>query len=160
MSRVLRVAALFALAFAALALGGCGGGDEDRKAKNAYVREVNAAQSAFALTVDTVAERIARKRSSSSQSRKTLEQFQSAIEDVVKDLRAIEVPGSVQSEHDQLVSVMSGFGAQIKKANAALRNPTSRNIGEARNTIATATQTVNVRIDSAIAAINSELGQK
>ncbi len=159
MSRVLRVAALVALAFAALAWGACGGGDDDRKAKNEYVREVNAAQSAFALTVDTVAQRITRK-SSSRQDRKTLEQFQSAIEDVVKDLRAIEVPGSVQSEHDQLVTAMSGFGNQIKKANAALRNPTSRNIGDARNTIATATQTVNVRIDAAIAAINSELGQK
>jgi hypothetical protein len=138
-------------------LGACGG--DDREEKNAYVEKVNDAQNSFAADVLTVSQRIT-KKSSSSQDRKTLEQFQAAIDGVVKDLRAIKVPGGVQSEHDQLVGVMSGFGAEIKKATVALRNPDSRTIAEAQRTIQAATQTVNVRIEAAIAAINSKLNPK
>ena len=156
-SGVLKSAALLLLAFAALALVACGG-DEDREEKNAYVREVNAAQAEFAQTVTTVSERITEK-SSSRQDRRTLEQFQTAIDDVVTDLRRIKVPGAVDTEHDQLVKAMSGFGSDIRGAITALRNPTEQNIQEARKTITTATQTVNVRIDAAIAAINSKLSQ-
>ena len=145
------------LAVAALALAACGG-EDDQKAKNAYVGEVNAAQNEFADTVQTVSERITPK-SSSSQDRKTLEQFQAAIADVVKNLRGIDVPDGVGSEHDQLVAAMSGFGDQIEEATTALRNPDSKKIAEAQRTIQTATQTVNLRIDAAIAAINSKLKQ-
>lgn len=157
MPGVLRTAALALLAFAALALGACGGAD-DREAKNDYVRQVNAAQNEFAQTVTTVSERIT-DESSSSEDRKTLAQFQTAIDDVVTDLRDIKVPAAVKSEHAQLVKAMSGFGAEIEKATLALRNPDSRTIAEASRTIQSATQTVNVRIDAAIAAINSKLGQ-
>ena len=157
MPRVLRVVALLALAFAALALAACGG--DDRKEKNAYVEHVNDAQNNFAANVLTVSQRITNK-SSSKQDRKTLEQFQAAIDDVVKELRAIKVPGSVTSEHKQLIAVMSGFGDEIKRATLALRNPDSRTIAEAQRTIQTATQTVNARIEAAIAAINSKLNPK
>lgn len=158
MSRVLKVLALLALAVAAVGLGACGGAN-DRKAKNDYVRQVNVAQNEFAANVSEVSQRITNK-SSSSQDRKTLEQFQTAIDDVVTELRAIKVPGDVTSEHKQLVGAMSGFGGQIKSAVSALRNPTQQNIVDARQQIATATQTVNVRIDAAIAAINSKLAKK
>jgi gas vesicle protein len=157
-SRVLSVLALLALAVAAVALGACGGGDE-REAKNDYVKQVNTAQNEFAANVSTVSQRIT-KTSSSKEDRKTLAQFQAAIDDVVTELKAIKVPGDVKSEHAQLVGAMSGFGAQIKSAVSALRNPTQQNIDDARREISTATQTVNVRIDAAIAAINSKLGQK
>ncbi len=146
-----------ALALAALVLGACGGGDDDRDAKNAYVRQVNAAQTQFATTVTTVSRQITPK-SSTRQDRRTLQRFQMAIADVVTRLRAIKAPSEVRAEHKQLVAAMSGFGAEIKQANAALRNPNTRAIADAQRSIATATQTVNVRIDSAIAAINSKLG--
>jgi len=157
MPRPLRILVPLLLAVAALALAACGG-EDDQKAKNAYVGEVNAAQNEFADTVQTVSERITPK-SSSSQDRKTLEQFQAAIADVVKNLRGIDVPDGVGSEHDQLVAAMSGFGDQIEEATTALRNPDSTKIAEAQRTIQTATQTVNLRIDAAIAAINSKLKQ-
>jgi hypothetical protein len=156
-SGVLKRAALLLLAFAALAPVACGGG-EDREEKNTYVGQVNAAQARFAQTVTTVSEQITEK-SSSRQDRKTLEQFQTAIDDVVADLRDINVPQAVDGEHAQLVKAMSGFGSDIRGAVSALRNPTEQNIQEARKTITTATQTVNVRIDAAIAAINSKLKQ-
>ena len=145
------------LALAALALGACGGND-DRDARNAYVGKVNAVQNEFADTVRTVSEQITPK-SSSKQDRKTLDQFQKAIADAVKNLKGIDVPDNVQSEHDQLVAAMSNFGRQIQEATAALQNPDSAKIAEAQRTIQTATQTVNLRIDAAIAAINSKLSK-
>ncbi len=151
----LRILVPLLLAVAAIALGACGG-EDDQKAKNAYVGEVNAAQSEFANTVQTVSERITPK-SSSRRDRKTLEEFQNAIADVVDNLRGIDVPDGVDSEHDQLVKAMSGFGDQIKQATVALRNPDSAKIAEAQRSIQTATQTVNLRIDAAIAAINAKL---
>ena len=157
MPGLLKPAALVLLAFAALALVACGG-SEEREEKNAYVRQVNAAQAEFAQTVTTVSERITDK-SSSSQDRKTLEQFQTAIDDVVTDLRDIDVPGAVDAEHAQLVKAMSGFGSDIRRRSARCATRPGPMIEEARKTIATATQTVNVRIDAAIAAINSKLEQ-
>lgn len=157
MPGVLRTVALALLAFVGVALVACGGSD-DREAKNAYVRQVNAAQSEFAQTVTTVSERITDK-SSSRQDRRTLEQFQKAVDDVVTDLRDIEVPSAVENEHAQLVKAMSGFGRDIRGAISALSNPTQANIEEARKTITGAAQTVNVRIQAAIAAINSKLEQ-
>jgi hypothetical protein len=154
---VLKSAAILLLAFAAFAFVACGGGS-DREEQNTYVGQVNAAQARFAETVSTVARRITTK-SSSSQDRKTLEQFQSAVDDVVADLRDINVPPAVDAEHAQLVKAMSGFGSDIRGAVSALRNPTEQNIEQARLTITTAAQTVNARIQAAIAAINAKLKQ-
>ncbi len=145
------------LALAALVLGACGGGDDDRDTKNAYVREVNAAQIEFASTVTTVSQQITPK-SSSSQDRRTLREFQTAIDEVVAKLRRIDVPSSVRTEHTRLVEAMSSFGADIRRAISALRNPNSRQLARAQRAIATSTQMVNARIDSAIAAINAKLG--
>ena len=158
MSGRLRILSLLSLLLAAVALGACGGADE-RKEKNAYVQQVNSAQTEFASTVTTVSQRITSK-SSSSEDRKTLQQFETAIEDVVAKLRNIKVPADVTSEHKQLVGAMTGFGVDIKKATDALKNPNTRTIAEAQRAITTATQTVNTRIDAAIAAINSKLGAK
>jgi hypothetical protein len=158
MSGRFRILSVLSLLLAAVALGACGGADE-RKEKNAYVQQVNSAQTEFASTVTTVSQRITSK-SSSSEDRKTLQQFETAIEDVVAKLRNIKVPADVMSEHKQLVGAMTGFGADIKKATDALKNPNTRTIAEAQRAITTATQTVNTRIDAAIAAINSKLDAK
>lgn len=158
MSAHMRILSVLSVLLAMLVLGACGG-EDDRDAKNAYVAQVNAAQTEFASTVTTVSQRIT-PRSSSAQDRKTLEGFESAIDDVVAKLRDIKVPGDVEAEHKQLVDAMTGFGADIKTATVALRNPDTRSIADAQRGIATATQTVNSRIDAAIAAINSKLGAK
>ncbi len=158
MSGVTRIVALLLTAVCALALGACGG-TEERDEKNAYVKAVNAAQNEFSAEVASVAARITNK-SSSSQDRKTLADFQTAIDDVVRQLRGIKVPSDVDSEHKQLVTAMSGFGAQIEKATAALSNPSTPAIARAQQEISMATTQVNARIDSAIAAINSKLADK
>ena len=150
------IVSLLLLWFTAVALGACGGADE-RKEKNAYVREVNAAQVEFSSTVETVSQRITPK-SSSAQDRKTLRRFEVAIDDVVTKLRNVNVPADVKTEHNQLVRAMTGFGADIERATKALDGADTRKIADAQRSIASATQTVNTRIEAAIAAINSKLG--
>lgn len=147
---------LAALLLGAIALSACGDDGDSRETKNTYVNEVNAAQTGFASQVTTVSQQITSK-SSPSQDRRTLERFEAAIGDVVKQLRDIKVPKDVKTEHAQLVSAMTEFGSEIKKATAALRDPDTRSIAEAQRAITTATQTVNGKIDAAIAAINSKL---
>jgi hypothetical protein len=154
----MRIVALLLTAVCAIGLTACGG-TKERDEKNAYVKAVNAAQNEFSAEVASVASRITEK-SSSRQDRQTLADFQSAIDDVVSQLRGIKVPSDVDSEHKQLVTAMSGFGAQIRKATAALSNPSTPAIAQAQAEISTATQQVNARIDSAIAAINAKLSKK
>lgn len=156
MRGLFRFLALVLLAAGAVALSACGDEANSRDAKNAYVAKVNAAQNEFAATVTTVSRQITPK-SSPAQDRRTLQRFETAIQDVVKKLEAIEVPSDVATEHKQLVAAMSDFGTEIDKATAALRDPDTRSIAEAQRAIATATQNVNGQIDAAIAAINSKL---
>ena len=148
--------AVVALLVGTVALAACGDEANSRDAKNAYAREVNAAQESFASTVTTVSQQITEK-SSPTQRRRTLRRFEAAIEDVVKQLRDIGIPKDVEAEHEQLISAMTRFGGEIRKATTALGNPTTRSIAEAQRALSTATQTVNGQIDAAIAAINSKL---
>ena len=116
------------MAVGALALGACGGAQE-RDEKNAYVRRGQRRAERVrgdrhdGLGADHRQELVQRGPQDAAQ-------FQTAIDDVVSQLRGINVPGNVKTEHSQLVTAMSGFGAQIKKATDALRNPDARAIAE------------------------------
>ncbi len=155
MTRVTRrMAPTVAPILAALALAACGGSDKEEK--NAYAREVNAAQQKFASTVTTVSQEV-RPGSSVSRQQRTLRRFEAAIDGVVDDLRDIDPPSEVEKEHERLVGVLSGFGADIEKANEAMRNPTPRSIELAKRRVSSATQSVNARVNAAIAAINGKL---
>jgi len=159
MARVMRgVASIVTPILAVLALAACGGGTSTKE-KNAYAQSVNAAQRKFASTVTTVAKQTGPK-SSVSQQQRTLRRFQAAIVGVVGDLRRIEPPSEVSKEHEQLVSVMRGFGNDIGQANEAMRHPTLRAIELAKRRVATATRSVNARVDAAVAAINVKLNGK
>ncbi len=146
---------LVALALAAIALGACGGGADNREAKNTYVRDLNAAQQQFASDATTVSQQ--GKASSLGQYRRTLGRFEKTIADFAAKLRGIEVPGVVQEEHEQLVAALTKFGADFKQVKGVLNNPNARSLREAQNAIATATQRANARIEAAAAAIDSKL---
>lgn len=153
--RALTVAPI--LAALALALSACvGGGESDTKDKKAYARAVNDAQTEFASTVTTVSQEVG-PGSSIRRQQRTLRRFEAAIDGVVQDLRGIDPPSEVEREHDRLVAVMSGFGDDIEQANEAMRNPTPSSLELAKRRITTATQTVNARVNAAIAAINVKL---
>jgi predicted small secreted protein len=160
MTRARRRRALTVAPFlSALALSACGGGGGEgtgTQDKNAYARAVNDAQTEFASTVTTVSQEVGPSSSIRRQQR-TLRRFEAAIEGVVEDLRGIDPPSEVEREHDDLVDVMSGFGDDIEQANAAMRDPTPRSLDFAKRRITSATQTVNARVNAAIAAINVKL---
>jgi hypothetical protein len=109
--------------------------------------------------VTTVAQETGAKNSVSQQ-QKTLQRFSKAIDGVVADLRGIDAPSEVTKEHERLTAVMAGFGNAISEANAAMRNPTPRAIELAKRRVATATESVNARVNAAIAAINVKLRGK
>jgi hypothetical protein len=160
MARLTRRFALIAAALVAcVTLVACGDGGTSTKEKNAYAEKVNAAQTKFASTVTTVSQSEGSNNSISHQ-RETLRQFEAAIDSVVRDLRAIDPPSEVTKEHARLTAVMSGFGKAIGDANAAMKNPTPHGIEQAQQQIATATQSVNARVNAAIAAINVKLKDK
>jgi ABC-type glycerol-3-phosphate transport system substrate-binding protein len=159
MARVTRrVAVILTAILAVTALAACGGGTSS-KDKNAYAKKVNAAQTKFAQTVTTVSQ-AGGSKNSVSQQRKTLQRFAKAIDGVVTDLRGIDAPTEVTKEHARLTAVMTGFGKAIAEANAAMRNPTPSGIELAKKRVGTATQSVNARVNAAIAAINAKLRGK
>jgi hypothetical protein len=147
---------LVALLVAAVALSGCGDEANSRAAKNAYVRELNAAQKEFATNASTVSQQ--GKTTSIGQYRRTLRRFEDTIADFATKLRGITVPRIVQDEHEQLVAALTRFGTDFEQVTRVLNNPNARALGEAQNAITTATQRANARIEAAAAAIDSKLG--
>jgi hypothetical protein len=156
MTRVTRrVASTVMPILAVVALGACGGGTGTQE-KNAYAREVNAAQTKFALTVSNASQDSGGEPSLRRQQR-VLRRFHTAIEDVVRDLRNIDAPSEVSKEHSQLVSVMSGYGDEIGRADEAMRNPTPLGTQQAKDRLDSASRSVSAQVNAAIAAINVKL---
>jgi hypothetical protein len=154
MSGALRIVALTALLFGAIALGACGG-DDGREEKNTYVRELNAAQREFATNASSVSQ--LGKSDSLGQYRRTLRRFEKTIETFATKLRGIEVPSVVQEEHKQLIAALTSYGTDFQKVTGVLDNPTARSLGEAQTALMAATQRANARIEAAAAAIDSKL---
>jgi hypothetical protein len=159
MTRVTRpVASIVTLLLAVVALGACGGGT-GTQAKNAYARQVNAAQSKFAEAVANASQGSERDRSLRRQ-QQLLRSFHAAIEGVVRDLRNIDAPSEVSKEHNELVSVMSGYGDEIGRADETMRNPTPLATEQAKQRLASASRSVSAQVNAAIAAINVKLSGK
>jgi ElaB/YqjD/DUF883 family membrane-anchored ribosome-binding protein len=157
MARVTRrVASTATLILAVVALGACGGGTST-KDKNAYAQQVNAAQTKFASTVSTAASEESKGERSLSRLQLTLRRFHTAVDGVVRDLRNIDAPSEVSTEHERLVSVMSGYGDQIGRTIDEMRNPTPRVAERAKQRLDDAQRSVTAQVNAAIAAINVKL---
>jgi hypothetical protein len=157
MTRVTRrVASTVTPILAAVALGACGGGTSTNE-KNAYAREVNAAQSKFASTVSTAASEKSNGEQGLTRLQLTLRRFRTAVDAVVQDLRQIDVPSEVSKEHEQLVSVMSGYGDEIGRTIQEMRNPTPRVAERAKRRLDSAQRAVTAQVNAAIASINLKL---
>lgn len=154
MSGAPRILLLLAMLVGAVALSACGGEANSREAKNAYVRDLNAAQQQFATSASEVSQQGAE---SLGQYRRTLRRFQETISTFETKLRTIHVPSVVSAEHEQLIAALTNFGVDFKAVSVALDNPNVRTLSEAQNAISTATQRANARIEAAAAAIDSKL---
>jgi ElaB/YqjD/DUF883 family membrane-anchored ribosome-binding protein len=157
MTRVTRRAAsIVTPILAVVALAACGGGTGTQD-KNAYARQVNAAQTKFALTVSTAASEESKGDQGTARLQLTLRRFRTAVDGVVRDLRHIDAPSEVSKEHEQLVSVMSGYGDEIGRTIEEMRNPTPRVAQRAKQRLDSAQRTVTAQVNAAIAAINVKL---
>ena len=157
MARVTRrVASTVTLILAVVALGACGGGTST-KDKNAYAEQVNAAQSKFSSTVANAAAEETKGERSLGRLQLTLQRFRTAVDGVVRDLRDIDAPSEVTTEHERLVSVMSGYGDEIGRTIEEMRNPTPRVAQLAKQRLDSAQRSVTARVNAAIAAINVKL---
>lgn len=145
---------LLAMLVGAVALSACGGEANSREAKNAYVRDLNAAQQQFATSASEVSQQGAE---SLGQYRRTLRRFQETISTFETKLRTIHVPSVVSAEHEQLIAALTSFGQDFKQVAGVLNNPNPRTLSEAQSSITTSTQRANARIEAAAAAIDSKL---
>jgi ABC-type enterochelin transport system substrate-binding protein len=147
--------ALAALLLGAIAVSACGDEADGRKAKNTYVRELNAAQQEFATNASKVSQQ--GKSDSLGQYRRTVRRFEATIAKFATKLRGIEVPSVVRKEHEQLIAALTSFGNDFQKVTGVLNNPNARTLTEAQNELMAATQRANARIEAAAAAIDSKL---
>lgn len=154
MTRPLR-AALLIFTFAAAAFAaGCGGDAEER---NAYVDQVNRAQQSFADTVQELSGQIT-EQSTTDSDRKTLRRFESAIDGVVEELRSIEPPEEVATQHAELVETMDGYGDEVSAAVDALEEEEEpEELVSAQRQLLEATRRVSADINRSIGEINGRL---
>jgi hypothetical protein len=145
--------AALALLLLTLLLAGCGG--EDVQESNAYVDNVNIAQSRFASSF----ERLARDITSSStpaEDRKTLRSINATLATTVADLRKIKAPEKVRAQHDQLVEALAEYGEAVGAAEGKLGGSAEQaTAAEAR--LAADTARTSTRVTAAITAINQKL---
>ena len=145
--------AALALLLLTFLLAGCGG--DDVQESNAYVDNVNLAQSRFASSF----ERLARDITSSStpaEDRKTLRSIDATLATTVADLRKIKAPEKVRAQHDQLVEALAEYGEAVGAAEGKLGGSAEQaTAAEAR--LAADTARTSTRVTAAITAINQKL---
>ncbi len=155
MSRLLWISALLLLLLTTLALGACGGGSSDVDQKNAYVQQLNAAQSDFQVSASRISnQRIPTKTSGKI---KLVQRLEGAVDQVVGTLQDIDVPDDVRAEHQQLINAMTGFRGDVQKLTQTYRRGDARKLPAAIDAFKAAQAQANTRIDATIAAINSKL---
>jgi hypothetical protein len=150
---VRRLAPLLATLALGVTVAGCG---SDTKAANDYVDSVNRAQNDFASTFDRLSSRIT-STSTAQQDQRTLDGFKSAVDKVVRDLRAVEPPSKVKGLHGELVGELSTYGSQIDRTKRAFANGSPKAIIRARTDLVTAVTRLNGQINRTIDAINKKL---
>ena len=140
----------------AVSIGVAGCGDDGAKQRNAYADAVNRAQSDFAQSFKSLSRRIT-STTTARQGRRTLQGFEDAVDDVVADLRAIDAPADVQPLHSRLITEVSDYGREIRRAERAFATGAPRRILDAQSKLVTATTQISTRINRTIAAINRQL---
>jgi hypothetical protein len=144
------VAGMLALSFGACA-------ETDAAAmRNAYVRQINAAQARFGRTDAEVAAAIA-KTSSVRQDRRSLVHYGAVVGGIVRMLRGVAVPAGVRAEHAGLVAALAGFREELSEIVIVLRSDTTHAIDEADRRLKVATTSLDAKLRASISAINAKL---
>jgi hypothetical protein len=136
-----------------LAAVGCGSDSEER---NDYARAVNRAQTDFASSFRELSRRITA-TSTPRQGRRTLQSFEEAVAEVVRDLKAIRAPDDVRPLHRRLTREIAAYGREIRRTEAAYETDAPQQILEAQTDLAGATTRISGRVNRTIDAINRAL---
>lgn len=139
----------------ALSLGACAETDA-AATRNAYVRQINAAQARLARTDAEVAGAIT-KTSSVRQDLRSLVHYGAVVGGIVRMLRAVAVPAGVRAEHAGLVAALAGFRRELSAIVIVLRLPTTHAIYEADRRLEAATTSLDAKLSASIRAINAKL---
>jgi predicted small secreted protein len=145
-----------ALVACALVLASCGGGGSSDDGGAAYVERVNKAQQDFAARVDELSKGIS-STSSAARDRQTLKSFETAVDEVGGDLRAIKPPEKVRGLHDQLVQAVDGYGDDVTTAAEALNSGSPSKLRAAQRELAQATTAFGTTLNETIDRINKTL---
>src|SRR3954454_15078329 len=155
MTSLVRMAAVGVTALALIAAAGCG---SDTKSSNDYVTAINKVQTEFAANVQKVGSSSAASGSDpAAAAKKTFADLKTAIDKAVVDLKAVKPPDKVKDLHNQLISEMSQFDAQVKTASESLSSKNPKTIDTAQTQFASSASTLGTRISATIGAINKKL---
>jgi hypothetical protein len=147
---------LFAVAacLAALSLlAGCG---SSTKSSNDYVNSINKVQTDFANNVQKVGSAPSGSDPAAA-AKKTFSDLKTAIDKVIGDLKGIKPPDKVKDLHNQLISEMTEFNADVQKAGNSLSSKDPKTIIDAQSKFASAASTLGTRISQTIDQINQKL---
>jgi hypothetical protein len=139
----------------ALGVGACAETDA-AATRNAYVRQLNAAQERLARAATEVKASIT-DASSVRQDRRTLVRYGTTMGGIVKTLRTVAVPANTRPEHAALVAALAEFRTEITAIVIELRSPTTRAIDDADHRLRDATKTFDAKLGAAVSAINRKL---
>lgn len=126
----------------------CGG---DTAENNDYVEAVNKAQTDFADGISKA------QSAGASNPQKVFTDMGASIDKVVSDLKAVDPPDDVTTEHNTLISELERFGAAVDKAGESLTSNDPQKISDAQAEFAQEASGVSGKIGTTIQQINSKL---
>ena len=149
-----RAAAALVVVVLTIAGAGCGGASSDGNTR--YINAVNAAQNDFAQRFTRLSTRITA-TSTPKQDRRTLGQFQLAVEGVVRRLRAVRPPARVETLHRRLIAEIGGYSSQIGAARRAFASRDPQRVLAAQGRLVGAVNETGARVNRTIDQINTRL---
>ncbi len=133
---------------------GCGGGGAEEK--NAYVDDVQAARRTFVTRFEQVRKRLTT-TSTLVQDQATLADFQNVTQRFATTLEKMQPPEAARAEHDRLVAVVAGYGADVGRARERLRAASTEDRAVVRTQLSSAVGRTQERIAKAVGDINAAL---
>lgn len=146
-------AALVLIVLLALATAGCGGADG---ARNDYVKALNRAQKGLAERFQTLQARVT-PTSTPAQDAKTLQAYEGAVTDTVRDLRAVDPPSGFAALHRRFVAEVADYGTALRTARSRLRSDDPRAVLAARGRMRAQVAEAGDRLNATIRAINTKI---
>jgi hypothetical protein len=155
MTSLLRAAAVTMAALALVVTAGCGGGGGT--SSNDYAKAINKVQTDFAANIQNVGKSVPSSGSALDQAQQTFTKLDAAIAKAVSDLKAVTPPDKVKSLHNDLISEMTEFEADVKTAADSLKSKDPTKLTSAQSKFASSAGTLGTRISATISQINQKL---